>query len=349
MSFTPRLTSDGISGSKYWYDAEYNTTNTALQLPNCTCYAWGRSQEIAGFAFPKNTILPGSTNFPDAGNWYDRCIWDKGSTPKLGAIACYSGGSGHVAIVEVINSDGSVTMSQSNYGGTFFETVTVSNSVGGKYPGTSLVFQGYLYNPYVSTGGGGSEPSTPDFYSKNAYLSESEMTVNALYIFKKLKETWTLNAIAGMLGNMQTESTINPGIWESLDSGNTSGGYGLVQWTPSTKYTDWCNTQGLQPSHMDSALARIEYELANNLQWIATEEYPYSFSQFKQSSLSPEELADMFLKNYERPAESEQPDRQTQARYWYEYLLAYADKVEPKKKKKSFNFILFGRNAYARH
>lgn len=48
-----------------------------------------------------------------------------------------------------------------------------------------------------------------------------------------------------MLGNMETESTINPGIWQSLNSGNASGGFGLTQWTPATKYINWANNNGL--------------------------------------------------------------------------------------------------------
>lgn len=159
------------------------------------------------------------------------------------------------------------------------------------------------------------------FISKNAFLSSSEQQTNALYIYNYLiKRGWTLNAIAGMLGNMQTESTINPGIWQNLDEGNTSLGYGLVQWTPSTKYTSWCKTRGLEPSHMVSALKRIEWEVANGQQYYKTDAYPLTFSQFKKSTESPSYLAQAFLKNYERPADQTQPARSTQAEQWYTYL-----------------------------
>lgn len=41
-----------------------------------------------------------------------------------------------------------------------------------------------------------------------------------------------------MLGNMQQESGINPGIWEVLPNANF--GYGLVQWTPAIdKFFSW--------------------------------------------------------------------------------------------------------------
>ena len=49
-----------------------------------------------------------------------------------------------------------------------------------------------------------------DYNSSNA-LNMSQMKVNATYIWNYLREQgWTLNAVAGMLGNMQSESSINP-------------------------------------------------------------------------------------------------------------------------------------------
>jgi hypothetical protein len=158
-------------------------------------------------------------------------------------------------------------------------------------------------------------------YSANRFLTKEEMTVNAQYIMSYLTSRgWTRNAVAGMLGNMETESTINPGIWQSLQEGNMSGGYGLVQWTPASKYTNWADSRGLPWGGMGSQLQRIEYEVANNIQWISTSSYPLTFSQFKKSTESPEYLASAFITNYERPADPVQPIRSTQARYWYDNL-----------------------------
>jgi hypothetical protein len=123
-----------------------------------------------------------------------------------------------------------------------------------------------------------------------------------------------------MLGNMETESTINPGIWQNLDENNVLLGYGLVQWTPSTKYTTWCSARDLDPSHMDSALARIEWELENGEQYYPTGEYPLTFAEFKTSNESASYLAQAFLLNYERPANQVQPARSTQATKWYNLL-----------------------------
>lgn len=160
----------------------------------------------------------------------------------------------------------------------------------------------------------------PDFYTGNRFLTQSEMEVNARYIYNVLgSRGWSVNAIAGMLGNMQTESSINPGIWEGLNEG-TGPGFGLVQWTPYTKYTEWCEGEGIDPADMDSALMRIEYELENGIQYYPTTSYPETFAEFKVSTKSPEYLAMAFLANYERPADPTQPARGTQANTWYEFL-----------------------------
>lgn len=158
-------------------------------------------------------------------------------------------------------------------------------------------------------------------YSTNKYLTLSQMKVNAQYILNYLSSKgWTKNSICGMLGNMQRESTINPGIWQNLDQGNTELGRGLVQWTPSTNLTNWANARGLNPSAMDTQLKKILDELKNNQQWIATSEYPQSFRTFTKSKQSPETLAEMFCLNYERAGVSAMQERKDNARYWYSNL-----------------------------
>lgn len=149
----------------------------------------------------------------------------------------------------------------------------------------------------------------------NRYLSIDEMTVNAQEIMKQLTSRgWTKNAVAGMLGNMQTESTINPGVWESL-SPNVNNGYGLVQWTPATKLISWAEGEGLDYTSGDVQLQRIDWEVVNNQQWIPTSQYPMSFQEFKVSTLTPEYLAQVFIRNYERPYVPNQPIRSTHC-YW---------------------------------
>lgn len=147
------------------------------------------------------------------------------------------------------------------------------------------------------------------------------MGVNAQYIYAFFKALgWTKNAICAMLGNMQTESTINPGIYENLDS-SSPGGFGLVQWTPNTKYKTWADEHGFTDyTDINGQLTRIQYELTNGLQWISTDTFPMSFEEFSKSTKPADFLANVFLYNYERPASLDQPTRGTQALYWFNYL-----------------------------
>lgn len=186
-----------------------------------------------------------------------------------------------------------------------------------------------------------------EYYSGNYYLTLEQMKVNALYIRNYLGSTWTLNAIAALCGNMQSESTINPGIWESLIEGNLEGGYGLVQWTPASKYINWAVGQSLTPANMPSNLKRIEYEVVNNLQWGYDSKGnppPFTFLEFTQSTLSPYDLAIYFLRHYERPAVYDQPHRGTQANSWYEFFSGEPyepiDPPGPRKRKKGFKIWL---------
>lgn len=192
-------------------------------------------------------------------------------------------------------------------------------------------------------------------YDSSGALAWYFMLQNAYYICDYFKDHgWTLNAIAGILGNMEAESTINPGRWQNDDVGNTSGGYGLVQWTPATNYIDWCTSNNLSdPSEMDNNLDRIIYELENGLQWIATSEYSLSFEEFSKSNESAEYLASAFLKCYERAGVEVEDTRRSNASTWYNTLSDYygsssgsssdTGNTNTNNNSRRFNFILFNK------
>lgn len=159
------------------------------------------------------------------------------------------------------------------------------------------------------------------------WLTESQSLNNAQLIANALAGTdWTKEAISAMLGNMRHESSINPNMYEYGYEWEEDRGYGLVQWTPRSKYWDWAVSLGLDPYKGESQIARINYEVANNIQWYATTEYPYSFSQFRQNSggWSVDYLTEMFTWNYERPnrtaGEDSMPSRQAFANTAYTSL-----------------------------
>jgi signal transduction histidine kinase len=181
-------------------------------------------------------------------------------------------------------------------------------------------------------------------------LSADEMSVNATYIYKALTaKSWSTNAISAILGNMQAESSINAGRWQSDEVNNMSAGFGIVQWTPATKYIDWASEQGYTDyTELDNQLTRIQYEVDNGLQWISTATYAQSFTDFTKSIESVGTLAKMFLLNYERPAdqsESVQEYRASLAENWYNYLMNTEDTGGgvTRTKRKGYNFLLFNR------
>lgn len=157
----------------------------------------------------------------------------------------------------------------------------------------------------------------------NRFLSMTEMENNARIIWNYLgSKGWTINAVAGMLGNMQHESSINPKIWENLTV-DYNRGYGLTQWTPATKLFKWAGTDN--PTG-EQELDRIIYESENELQWFYNSEVgeapPITFKEFTTSLEPPSTLARYFLYFYEHPADpiGQRPIREGDGDYWYEFL-----------------------------
>ena len=114
--FEPRISAPGRGNS--YYNRTLNAfSKTGYGMPNCTAYAYGRIYEITGEA---PLIKHG-----DASSWWfinkNNGYYEYGDEPQLGAIACWSN---HVAVVEEINGD-NITVSQSHWGGTYFDTDTL--------------------------------------------------------------------------------------------------------------------------------------------------------------------------------------------------------------------------------
>lgn len=145
MAFTPRLKAPAKS-NRYFY-ADNPFYQSGVGIPNCTCYAFGRFWEISG---EKPNL-----SLRDAEYWFSHSDdYERGSTPQLGAVICLGNGPysglGHVAVVEEIHDDGSITCSNSAWGGPEFylKEGTSSNNYG--YP--EYDFHGFIYNPGVDSG-----------------------------------------------------------------------------------------------------------------------------------------------------------------------------------------------------
>lgn len=114
-------------------------------LPNCVGYAWGRWREMLG----KKPNLS-RANAEDW--WAYKDGYKRGQTPKLGAVVCWrkgkagngKDGAGHVAIVEQINTDGSIVVSNSGYKSTRFYLKTLKPPY--NYS-SAYTLQGFIYFP----------------------------------------------------------------------------------------------------------------------------------------------------------------------------------------------------------
>lgn len=164
-----------------------------------------------------------------------------------------------------------------------------------------------------------------DSSSSSDVLTWEEMLTNATYFYSNvnaLYPDWTLNSIAGMLGNIRYEGAMNPSQWQYGLDKSLNGGYGLCQWTPATKLLDWLPSIGEPRTSIDGQVQRIHHEAINGGQWISTSKYPMTFSQFLASTDSPDTLASVWLYNYERPKRPQDTEsyRRSMANTFYEYL-----------------------------
>lgn len=168
----------------------------------------------------------------------------------------------------------------------------------------------------------------------NNYLTETQMQQNATNVFNwAYLQGWSYNAIAAILGNMESESNINPQLWESLTV-NLERGYGLTQWTPATKLIDWCAAEGLNFSDGDAQLERIDYEMMHDLQWFRNpkapiKDPPMTFLEWSISEKPVSRLANYFLWYYEHPAQTIQPQRAENAAKWYRFITGLDPEPDP--------------------
>ena len=170
----------------------------------------------------------------------------------------------------------------------------------------------------------------------NRHLTATETENNAKIVAQMLLDmNMSMNACAAVMGNMQGESGINPGIWENLgnpvprgtdENGDTiwaTGeelGYGLVQWTPGSKYLDWVRGMGVEGNYNYQPY-RLYWEMENKQQWIPTTAFPLSFADFWVSNMPIEYLTNAFIRNYERPASVDHPDRIQYAQHWLDSVV----------------------------
>ena len=176
-TFSPRLSAPA-STNKYYYSDLNVFYKYGWGMPNCTAYAYGRAYEILG-SEPK-------LSWGDAEKWYSynksNGYYSYGSTPKLGAIACwtYDGGGGHVAVVEKIEN-GKITFSNSAYSGTNFYLSYASTSDSNAGGSSWWNFQGYIYLGDFSDGQADdtTESTLPITYKTGTYKTTDALNMRS--------------------------------------------------------------------------------------------------------------------------------------------------------------------------
>ncbi len=124
---------------------------------------------------------------------------------------------------------------------------------------------------------------------------------------------WTLEACAGLLGNIQQESTLNPAI-------TGTGGGGLIGWTPLSQCSNYVASPWYNGANqMDLIIRELNQTPPVNGRYYPTSAYPYTGAQFKQ--LTDVRIATLaYLYNRERAGIPVPETRINYANYWYEFL-----------------------------
>ena len=174
--------------------------------------------------------------------------------------------------------------------------------------------------------------------STDTYLTQPHRDSNAELVYQYLSGLgWTREAIAGILGNMDVESTINPayiqgGNYHTLIDNNSclvlggNIGVGMVQWTGTTptapsgqKLASFAIRHNKNWYDGELQCERLEAEYQNNLQFQAgtVDGQHWDWQTYVSSTATPEQLAKVWQLLYENGG-SDTQTRQQKARYYYE-------------------------------
>lgn len=358
MAYVPRLsqtTPTPMWQNPCWYSSS-NVFYPRYQLPNCTCYAYGRWTELnGGVPVPGLVSSPGSR---DGGYWYERSdpSLRAGNNPRevqLGDILVFAPTNqihphGHVSVVEEVNLTASrpyVKVSESGYRRKLTRyppNMDWYHHVGTHYIDDAfqdgwIASYGYYLRGmlrFLSNPGSPSYPIPQSWVHKPRYqdMTEADKQNNAILIFIQLSSYgWTLEAIAGFLGNAQGESQLDP-------EATGTGGGGLVGFTPLSNYTIWSNYYGydwydgehqIEFINMGvTCTARDPYNADGTPKLFNTWDDDYlgridcTYAEYKAAHYDPAEMARIFCWGYERPndAYARVPLRQEYARNWYKFL-----------------------------
>lgn len=152
------------------------------------------------------------------------------------------------------------------------------------------------------------------------FFNQQEKDVNAYEFWTFFASRgYTIESVSGMLGNIDQESTVNPGLQETSSD---SSGWGLIQWTPFNSYKWWWDFHGWNWYDGNAQCEKISEEIESNRDpWIPTSQYPYSGYEFSQLT-DVEEATRAYFAERERgdPAQAMMSHRIDCANYYKAYL-----------------------------
>ena len=142
------------------------------------------------------------------------------------------------------------------------------------------------------------------------YLTTDEKKHNARIIYNYLLyKGWCKNAICGVIANMEAENSVSPGRWEITDhDGDGDKAYGLLQWDPPTKWTNYADQHEYDYNNLYRQLDYFIYSTRyGGEQWVVSgvpTTYQLYAYEYAYSTRSVYDLAIAFLLCYERPTDA---------------------------------------------
>ena len=162
------------------------------------------------------------------------------------------------------------------------------------------------------------------------YLTQTEMENNANEFYGYFNSKgFTIESVAGMLGNLQQESNINPGMKQTASA---SSGWGLIQWTPSSNLTDYATAHDADWETGEIQTQLMWDEIINGYggQWIPKPALGYCYTGDEFSKLNDvSEACKAYLYERERAGVEALSNRLTYASNWYEYLTGVTPPTPP--------------------
>lgn len=183
-----------------------------------------------------------------------------------------------------------------------------------------------------------------DWMYSNSWQGSNQafMENNARVIYGYLyAKGWTLNAVCGLLGNMQRESALNPHQKEFVSGREWDikrDGYGLGGWTPGQKIIDYVKPKGMDYRTGNS---QMYYLVDYSEGWGNSGDPgapsvipPLSWEEYQKSTLDVSTLADYYMWYWEKPSydpvKQDKSGREQNAINWYKFFEGVDPPLPPK-------------------